>query len=139
MAFDEVRFPDNISRGAKGGPMRRTTVVELASGDEERNSPWADSRRNYDVAYGIRRADDLATLRRRSRDHGLRTAERAQELRLRARRNPAHLKGDPGLRAGVELHRGNPRRSRRRSGEARYGLRTQSPASTGSVVLSTSA
>jgi hypothetical protein len=45
-----VRFPDNISRGARGGPERRTQVVELASGDEERNASWANSRRRYDVA-----------------------------------------------------------------------------------------
>ena len=60
MAFHEVRFPDNISRGARGGPERRTQIVELASGAEERNASWANSRRRYDVAYGIRRADDLA-------------------------------------------------------------------------------
>ena len=62
MAFHEIRFPDNISRGARGGPERRTQVVELASGDEERNASWANSRRRYDVAYGIRRADDLAAV-----------------------------------------------------------------------------
>jgi uncharacterized protein (TIGR02217 family) len=62
MAFHEVRFPDDISRGARGGPERRTQVVELASGDEERNASWANSRRRYDVAYGIRRADDLAAV-----------------------------------------------------------------------------
>ncbi len=62
MAFHEVRFPDNISRSARGGPERRTQVVELASGDEERNASWANSRRRYDVAYGIRRADDLAAV-----------------------------------------------------------------------------
>ncbi|SLN50898.1 hypothetical protein PSA7680_02634 [Pseudoruegeria aquimaris] len=62
MAFHEVRFPDDISRGARGGPERRTQIVELASGDEERNASWASSRRRYDVAYGIRRADDLAAV-----------------------------------------------------------------------------
>lgn len=59
MAFHEIRFPDNISRGARGGPERRTQIVGLASGDEERNASWANSRRRYDVSYGIRRADDL--------------------------------------------------------------------------------
>lgn len=59
MAFHDVRFPDNISRGARGGPERRTQIVGLAGGHEERNASWADSRRNYDVSYGIRRADDL--------------------------------------------------------------------------------
>ena len=62
MAFHEIRFPDNISRGARGGPERRTQIVELASGDEERNASWANSRRRYDAAYGIRRADDLAVV-----------------------------------------------------------------------------
>jgi len=62
MAFHEVRFPDDISRGARGGPERRTQIVELASGDEERNASWANSRHRYDIAYGIRRADDLAAV-----------------------------------------------------------------------------
>jgi len=62
MAFHDVRFPDNISRGARGGPERRTQIVELASGDEERNASWANSRRRYDAAYGVRRADDLASV-----------------------------------------------------------------------------
>ncbi|QYX58021.1 DUF2460 domain-containing protein [Roseovarius sp. SCSIO 43702] len=77
MAFHEVRFPDDISRGARGGPERRTQIVELASGDEERNASWANSRRRYDVAYGIRRADDLTAVvaffeARNGRLHGFR-------------------------------------------------------------------
>jgi uncharacterized protein (TIGR02217 family) len=77
MAFHEVRFPDNISRGARGGPERRTQVVELSSGDEERNASWANSRRRYDVGYGVRRADDLAAVvaffeARNGRLHGFR-------------------------------------------------------------------
>ncbi len=60
MAFHEVRFPDAISRGAVGGPMRKTRLVELESGDEERNASWADSRHKYNAAYGIRGIDDLA-------------------------------------------------------------------------------
>ena len=77
MAFQDIRFPDNISRGARGGPERRTQIVELANGEEERNSPWANSRRRYDAAYGIRRADDLAAViaffeARRGRLYGFR-------------------------------------------------------------------
>ena len=75
--FHDVRFPDDISRRALGGPERRTQIVELASGREERNARWADSRRRYDVAYGIRRADDLAAVvaffeARNARLHGFR-------------------------------------------------------------------
>lgn len=77
MAFHEVRFPDNISRGARGGPERRTQIIEMASGDEERNGSWADSRRRYDASYGIRKADDLAAVTsffeaRRGRLYGFR-------------------------------------------------------------------
>lgn len=77
MAFHEVKFPDNISRGARGGPERRTQIVEMASGDEERNGSWADSRRRFDASYGIRKADDLAAVTaffeaRRGRLYGFR-------------------------------------------------------------------
>ena len=36
MAFHEVRLPDNISRGGRGGPERSTQIVDMASGDAER-------------------------------------------------------------------------------------------------------
>lgn len=62
MSFHDVRFPVNIGRGARGGPVRRTQVVELGSGAEERNASWADSRRRFDISYGIRSADDLAAV-----------------------------------------------------------------------------
>ena len=38
MSFHEIRFPTDISRGAQGGPERRTDVVVLGSGFEERNA-----------------------------------------------------------------------------------------------------
>lgn len=59
MAFHDVRFPTAISLGSSGGPERRTEIVTLGSGYEERNSPWADSRRRYNVGYGIRSLDDI--------------------------------------------------------------------------------
>ncbi|PWJ17579.1 DUF2460 domain-containing protein [Jannaschia seohaensis] len=94
MAFHEVRFPDNISRGARGGPERRTQIVELASGDEERNASWANSRRRYDVAYGIRRADDLAAVvaffeARNGRLHGFRFKDWADHKSCLPSQTPA--------------------------------------------------
>lgn len=62
MNFHEVRFPATISFGSSGGVERRTEIVELVSGHEERNSPWAHSRRRYDAGLGIRSLDDLATV-----------------------------------------------------------------------------
>lgn len=62
MAFHEVLFPAKLSFGSVGGPARRTEVVALANGFEERNSPWAHSRRRYDAGVGMRSLDDLETL-----------------------------------------------------------------------------
>ena len=57
--FHEVRISEKISYGATGGPRRKTEVVELYSGFEERNTPWSQSRRSYNIAYGIRDTDDV--------------------------------------------------------------------------------
>lgn len=62
MSFHEVRFPASLSFGALGGPERRTEIVTLANGHEERNSPWADARRRYDAGLGLRSLDDLEAL-----------------------------------------------------------------------------
>lgn len=62
MNFHEVRFPASLSFGSLGGPERRTDVVTLANGFEERNTPWAHSRRRYDAGVGMRSLDDVETM-----------------------------------------------------------------------------
>jgi len=62
MSFHEVRFPASLSFGAVGGPERRTEIVALANGHEERNTPWAHSRRRYDAGLGLRSLDDVEAL-----------------------------------------------------------------------------
>lgn len=62
MNFHEVQFPTNLSFGSLGGPERRTEIVTLSNGHEERNSPWAHSRRRYDAGLGMRSLDDLEVL-----------------------------------------------------------------------------
>lgn len=62
MAFHEIRFPANLSFGSVGGPERRTEIVTLANGFEERNTPWAHSRRRYDAGMGLRSLNDLEVL-----------------------------------------------------------------------------
>ncbi|TRW96874.1 TIGR02217 family protein [Paracoccus sp. M683] len=62
MAFHDVRFPTNLSFGSVGGPERRSEIVTLANGYEERNSPWAHSRRRYDAGMGLRSLDDVQAL-----------------------------------------------------------------------------
>lgn len=62
MDFHDVRFPASLSFGSIGGPERRTEVVTLANGFEERNTPWAHSRRRYDAGVGMRSLDDIEML-----------------------------------------------------------------------------
>jgi uncharacterized protein (TIGR02217 family) len=62
MAFHDVQFPVGLSFGSTGGPERRTEIVTLANGFEERNTPWAHARRRYDAGLGVRSLDDLADL-----------------------------------------------------------------------------
>src|SRR6056297_525727 len=62
MGFHEIRFPANLSFGSNGGPEWHTDVVTLANGYEERNTPWAHSRRRYDAGVSMRSLDDLETL-----------------------------------------------------------------------------
>jgi len=82
MAFDDIRFPTAISRGASGGPERRTEIVATGSGGEERNSRWADSRRRYNAGFGVKSLNDIhAVVRffeeRRGRLHGFRWKDHA--------------------------------------------------------------
>lgn len=57
--FHEVRFPLDVALRGSGGPSRLTEIVTLASGREQRNSRWADSRRRYEAGFGIRDVDAL--------------------------------------------------------------------------------
>jgi uncharacterized protein (TIGR02217 family) len=75
--FHDIRFPFAVAAGAVGGPERLTEIVTLMSGREERNTPWADSRRNWDAGPGVKSLDDLHQLlaffeARRGRLHGFR-------------------------------------------------------------------
>jgi len=77
MSFHDISFPAAIAFGSSGGPERRTEIVTLGSGREERNTPWAQSRRRYDAGVGLRSLDDLHALigffeARRGRLHGFR-------------------------------------------------------------------
>ena len=59
MAFHPIRFPLDVALGARGGPERATDIVALASGCEERNSRWAQSRRRYNAGYGVKSRADM--------------------------------------------------------------------------------
>ena len=80
-AFHEILFPLDIALGSAGGPERRTEVVTLGSGREERNARWAHSRRRYNAGYGIKSFDALSAVvaffeERRGRLYGFRWRDR---------------------------------------------------------------
>jgi uncharacterized protein (TIGR02217 family) len=114
MNFHDVRFPTAISRGATGGPERRTDVVVLGSGFEERNSRWADSRRSYNAGYGVKSVDDLHAViaffeERRGRLYGFRWRDHSDWKSCAPLATPAPLDcligtGD-GLQATFQLQK----------------------------------
>lgn len=61
-SFHDVRFPLAIAFASTGGPERKTEIVTLGSGYEERNAVWANSRRRYNVGYGLKSLDDIHSL-----------------------------------------------------------------------------
>jgi uncharacterized protein (TIGR02217 family) len=80
-AFHEIVFPLDIALKSAGGPQRRTDVVALGSGAEERNARWAHSRRRYDAGYGVKTLEALSQVvaffeERRGRLHGFRWRDR---------------------------------------------------------------
>ncbi len=58
--FDDVRLPEEVERGATGGPTFQTSITVLATGREQRNVDWATSRLRWDVAYGIQTKTDFS-------------------------------------------------------------------------------
>lgn len=60
--FHDIRFPLALTLGVTAGPERRTEIVTLASGAEQRNALWSQSRRRYDVGQGLRSLEDISTL-----------------------------------------------------------------------------
>jgi len=80
-AFHDVLFPLDIALKSAGGPERRTEIVTVGSGREERNTRWAHSRRRYDAGYGVKTFEALSTVvaffeERRGRLYGFRWRDR---------------------------------------------------------------
>ena len=58
MAHHNVRIPDSIERGAKGGPRFKTTILTLSSGHEKRNIDWQRVKCAWDIGYGMQYKED---------------------------------------------------------------------------------
>ena len=105
--FHETRFPTDISRGATGGPERRTDVVTLGSGHEQRNARWANSRRAWNAGYGVKSLDDLYAViaffeERRGRLYGFRWRDHADWKSGPPQATPTALDQPLGLGTGTQ-------------------------------------
>ncbi|AMO44105.1 gene transfer agent [Roseobacter phage DSS3P8] len=54
IGFHEVRFPEDVSWGSKGGPVYKTQVFTSHRGYEKRNVDWSQPMMEFDAAYGIK-------------------------------------------------------------------------------------
>lgn len=84
-AFHEVLFPLDIALKSAGGPQRKTDIVVLGSGREERNARWANSRRRYDAGYGVKNLEALSSViaffeERRGMLYGFRWRDRLDQF-----------------------------------------------------------
>jgi uncharacterized protein (TIGR02217 family) len=75
--FHDVRLPEEVERGSSGGPTFNTNVPAMASGQEQRNINWQNSRATYDISYGIQDRDDYEVCQaffyaRRGKGYGFR-------------------------------------------------------------------
>src|ERR1035437_25623 len=73
--FDNIRLPVEIEQGSKGGPLFQTSIVELSSGNEQRNEDWIFPRQVWDIGYGVQNQSDYNACRdffyaRHGRSHG---------------------------------------------------------------------
>lgn len=108
MAFLDTRFPISIGRSSSGGPERLTQIVAMASGHEERNQLWADSRRRYMAGTGLRSLEDIEALvaffeEVRGRFHSFRFRDPADHLSCPIGQTPAHGDQPAGTGDGTRV------------------------------------
>lgn len=77
MAFHDVRLPDDVERGASGGPEFNTTIIGMSSGREQRNIDWEEVRSSWELSYGIQDKQDFDAVKaffyaRRGKGYGFR-------------------------------------------------------------------
>lgn len=61
--IDDIRLPENWSKGSAGGPAFLTDIVPLSSGDKDREQRWLHPLHRYEIAHNIKTPADIALLR----------------------------------------------------------------------------
>jgi uncharacterized protein (TIGR02217 family) len=62
MAFIEQRLPEGIDYGYTGGETYSTDIIDIFSGEEQRNINWPAPRRKYTVSFSVKQQSDIDTL-----------------------------------------------------------------------------
>lgn len=129
-SFHDVRFPLDIALNSEGGPSRRTEIVALVSGHEERNSPWAGSRRSFNAGYGVKSLADIEDViaffeARLGRLYAFRFRDPFDWKSCRVEAAPSPLDQTLGVGDGVAT--AFPLVKRYRSGEAEYARNVTRP------------
>ncbi len=62
--FYEIKFPEDISYGANGGPTFNTDITIVQSGMEQRNANWMDALHTYNVSHNIKTFDQITQLKK---------------------------------------------------------------------------
>lgn len=57
-----LKFPENISEGATGGPQFNTEIITVASGGEKRNKVWSSPIYSFECAHGVKTQEQLDEL-----------------------------------------------------------------------------
>lgn len=75
--IDNVRLPEDIERGAVGGPLFNTALVTLDGGYEQSQQNWEIPRRQWQIGYGVQTKQDYEDvlaffMARRGRARGFR-------------------------------------------------------------------
>lgn len=75
--IDNVRLPEDVERGAVGGPLFNTALVTLDGGYEQSQQNWSIPRRAWQIGYGIQTREDYSEvmaffMSRRGRARGFR-------------------------------------------------------------------
>lgn len=62
MAFHDERLPEEVEKGASGGPNFNTTILQLSGGAEKRNINFSRPRGSWDIGYGIQTKENFQTV-----------------------------------------------------------------------------
>lgn len=61
--IDDIRIPENWSKGSNGGFEFSTTVIPTLGGESEKDGLWDMPLRRYEIAHNIKSPEDMAALR----------------------------------------------------------------------------